>query len=198
VELGRLIYYQLSKLRKNSDELREELDTFIKRTTVLRECAYQHRFIDELLFHVIRNKVRVGAVQANFAVNTGLAFITSNETGRIGKSLAKVLMTNTTSGAATDEYISKYPALEELAAEYGWFKPMLRAIAEELMSGVLYVRARSRDASELRASEANAKEGQAKRAQRRASQAFRCERSGRRRRRCCFCPFYGTGRAKRP
>ncbi|GMI22453.1 hypothetical protein TeGR_g9139 [Tetraparma gracilis] len=144
VELGRLIYYQLSKLRKNSDELREELDTFIKRTTVLRECAYQHRFIDELLFHVIRNKVRVGAVQANFAVNTGLAFITSNETGRIGKSLAKVLMTNTTSGAATDEYISKYPALEELAAEYGWFKPMLRAIAEELMSGVLYgVKARA-------------------------------------------------------
>ncbi|GMI33043.1 hypothetical protein TeGR_g5390, partial [Tetraparma gracilis] len=144
VELGRLLYYQLSKARKNADELREELNTFIERTTVLRECAYKYRFIDELLFHIIRNRQRVGAVQANFTVKTGLAFITSNEAGRIGKSLAMMLMTNTTSGVATEEYIFKYPALEELAAEYRWFKPMLGAIAEELMSTVLYgVKARA-------------------------------------------------------
>ncbi|GMI37485.1 hypothetical protein TeGR_g5057, partial [Tetraparma gracilis] len=144
VELGRLLFYRLSKARKNADELREELNTFIERTTVLRECASKYRFLDELLFHIIRNRQRAGAVQANFAVDTGLAFITSNEAGRIGKSLAMMLMTNTTSGVAAEEYIFKYPALEELAAELRWFKPMLGAIAEQLMSNVLYgVKARA-------------------------------------------------------
>ena len=148
MELGRLLYYQLSKVRKNADELREELNTFIERTTVLRECEYKYRFLDELLFHIIRNKNRVGAVQSSYAVKTKLLSLTSNEAGRIGKSLAMMLMTNTTSGVATEEYIFKYPALEELAAEYRWFKPMLGAIAEELMSTVLYVRARARETSE--------------------------------------------------
>ncbi|GMI41148.1 hypothetical protein TeGR_g7687 [Tetraparma gracilis] len=138
LELGRLLYYQLSKLRKNDDELREELNTFIERTTVLRECEYKYRFLDELLFQIIKNKTRLGAVQSSFTVKTVLASLTSNEAGRIGKSLAMMLMTNTTSGVAAEEYIFKYPALEELAAEYRWFKPMLGAIAEELMSNVLY------------------------------------------------------------
>ena len=73
VQLGRLLCYSLSKVRKNADELREELNTFIERATVLRECAYKHRFLDELLFHIIKNKTKLGAVQSSFTVKTGLA-----------------------------------------------------------------------------------------------------------------------------
>jgi hypothetical protein len=106
---------------------------------VLRECEYKYRFLDELLFHIIRNKNRVGAVQSSYAVKTKLLSLTSNEAGRIGRSLAMMLMTNTNSRAAAEEYIFKYPALEELAAKFRWFKPMLGGIAEELMGNVLYV-----------------------------------------------------------
>jgi hypothetical protein len=193
LELGRLLYYQLSKARKNDDELREELNTFIERTTVLRECEYKYRFLDELLFHILKNKVstphppsppkhrhqpqtqtRVGAVQSNFAVNTKLSSLTSNEAGRIGKSLVMLLMTNPTSGVATDEYVFKYPALEELAAECRWFKPMLVAIAEELMSKIPYVSAGAQEASESsekKGRRSERKEGRAKRAHTKASQA---------------------------
>ncbi|GMI34739.1 hypothetical protein TeGR_g9959 [Tetraparma gracilis] len=144
LELGRLLFYQLSKTRKNADELREALNAFVERTTVLRECAHKYRFIDELLFHIMMNKTKLGAVQDYFSVTAGLASLTSNEAGQIGKSLAMILMASTTSGIAIHTYIFKYPALEELAAEYKWFKPMLGAIAEELMGMVLYgVKARA-------------------------------------------------------
>ena len=171
MELGRLLYYQLSKLRKNADELREELNTFIERTTVLRECAYKHRFLDELLFHIIKNKTKLGAVQSSFTVKTGLASLTSNEAGRIGKSLAMMLMTNTTSGVAAEEYIFKYPALEELAAEYRWFKPMLVAIAEELMKKIPYVSVGAQEASEASEKKDPHKEGRAKRARKEGASA---------------------------
>ena len=168
MELGRILYYQLSKLRKNDDELREELNTFIERTTVLRECEYKYRFLDELLFHIIRNKNRVGAVQSSYAVKTKLLSLTSNEAGRIGRSLAMMLMTNTNSGEATNEYVFKYPALEELAAKYRWFKPMLVAIAEALMRGSRYVRVGAQEESE-----ASEKKGL------RSERTKRGERSGR-------------------
>ena len=41
-------------------------------------------------------------------MNTKLSAITSNEAGRIGKSLVVLLLSNTTADVAVDEYILKY------------------------------------------------------------------------------------------
>jgi hypothetical protein len=55
-----------------------------------------------------------------------------------------VMMANATAAAAVDEFIMTYQALGELDDEYVWFRPMLTAIATELMSAVAWgVKARA-------------------------------------------------------
>jgi hypothetical protein len=96
------------------------------------------RFFDEFLFHILRNQMRTGASQTSFRVTTPLVALTANEAGRIARSFVMVLMASTTGAAATDELIATYPALRELDREYRWFRPMMDAIAIELMSQVAY------------------------------------------------------------
>jgi hypothetical protein len=83
-----------------------------------------------------------GAVQAKFTVETQLVALTSNEAGKIARSLVSILMANATAAAAVDEHIMTFPALGELDREYRWFRPMMEAIATELMDKVAYVRER--------------------------------------------------------
>lgn len=82
--------------------------------------------------------MRHGAVQTTFIVRTPLAALTSNEAVRAARSFAMTLLANATAEAAVDEHICTYPALGELEREYVWFRPMLEAIASELMSKVTY------------------------------------------------------------
>jgi hypothetical protein len=94
--------------------------------------------LDEFLFHILRNKMKVGASQTSFSVNTPLVALTANEAGRIGRSFVMIMMANATGEAAVDELIGNYKALGELESEYSWFRPMMGAIATELMSKVVY------------------------------------------------------------
>ncbi|GMI23643.1 hypothetical protein TeGR_g10659 [Tetraparma gracilis] len=94
------------------------------------------KFFDELLYHVIRNQMRKGAVQTSFAVETPLVALTANEAGRISRSFIVVMMSNATPQSAVDEHIEKFLALRELDREYVWFRPMMEAIAMELMKDV--------------------------------------------------------------
>ncbi|GMI26201.1 hypothetical protein TeGR_g13326 [Tetraparma gracilis] len=95
-------------------------------------------FFDEFLFHIIRNAMKHGAVQAKFTVKTHLVALTANEAGRIARSLVSIIMANATAVAAVDEHILTFPALGELDREYKWFRPMMEAIAAELMGQVAY------------------------------------------------------------
>jgi len=49
-----------------------------------------------------------------------------------------LLMSNATGEAAVDEHIRMFPALGDLDREFNWFRPMMVAIAAELMSKVAY------------------------------------------------------------
>ena len=85
-----------------------------------------------------------GAVQTKFTVKTHLVALTANEAGRIARSFPMVMMANATAEAAVDEFIMTYVALGELDREYVWFRPMLTAIATEVMSAVAWgVKARA-------------------------------------------------------
>jgi hypothetical protein len=102
------------------------------------------RFFDEFLFHIIRNAMKRGAVQTKFTVKTHLVALTANEAGQIARSLVSILMANATAAAAVDEHIMTFPALGELDREFRWFRPMMEAIATELMDRVAYgVKARA-------------------------------------------------------
>jgi hypothetical protein len=94
--------------------------------------------MDEFLFHIIQNKMKLGASQTSFLVQTPLAALTANGAARIAASFTMMLMTNVTAEAAVDELIVTFPALGELDLEYEWFRPMIEAIAVELLSKVAY------------------------------------------------------------
>ncbi|GMI29073.1 hypothetical protein TeGR_g10867 [Tetraparma gracilis] len=116
----------------------------IRTTNVLRSAQAKYRFFDEFLFHIVRNKMKIGASQTSFTVKTPLVALTANEAGRIARSFPAILMANATGEAAVDELIVTYPALRELDREYAWFRSMLVAIATEHMSKVAYgVKARA-------------------------------------------------------
>jgi hypothetical protein len=82
--------------------------------------------------------MKIGANQTSFSVNTPLAALTANEAGLIGRSLVNILMANASGEAAVDQLIGSYTALSELESEFSWFRPMMEAIAVELMSEVAY------------------------------------------------------------
>jgi hypothetical protein len=103
----------------------------------------RHRFFDEFLIYIIRNKMKRSAAQTSFEVNTPLVALTAGQAGRIAKSFVMLLMSNATGEAAVDDLIGNYPALGELDKEYRWFRPMMEAIATQLMSGVAYGQCRS-------------------------------------------------------
>jgi hypothetical protein len=105
---------------------------------VLRAASRKYRFLDEFFVCVLRNKMKRSAVQAAYTVTASLSSITSKEASLIGKSLVGMLLTNQTGSAAIGELILTYPALTELDAEFTWFRPMLVAIADELMGKVAY------------------------------------------------------------
>jgi hypothetical protein len=141
--LGRLLFLKLHPHRQNKDLLNEKVLDIIRMTNVLRSAQAKYRFFDEFLLHIIRNKMKIGASQTSFVVDTPLVALTANEAGRIARSFPMAMMANVTAEAAVDEFILAYSALAELDCEFVWFRPMLSAIAAELMNNVAYVREQS-------------------------------------------------------
>ncbi|GMI27839.1 hypothetical protein TeGR_g635 [Tetraparma gracilis] len=136
--LGRLMFLLLHPHRRNQDTLTEKILDMIRSTNVLRSAQAKYRFLDEFIYHIVRNKMKLGASQTSFVVKTHLVALTANEAGRIARSFPMVMMANTTAAAAVDEFIMTYQALGEIDREYVWFRPMLTAIATELVSAVVW------------------------------------------------------------
>ncbi|GMI24347.1 hypothetical protein TeGR_g5808 [Tetraparma gracilis] len=129
---------KLYQHRDHEHVLRVELTELMATINVLRAASRKYRFLDELFVCVLRNKMKRSANQAAYAVTASLSSITSKEASLVGKSLVGLLMSNQTGSAAVEEFILTYPALTELDAEYVWFRPMMVAIADELMGKVAY------------------------------------------------------------
>ena len=128
-ELGLLLAYSLCPLAKRENELRDALGKIMSRTTVLRASQSKYRIVDELLFHVMRN--RVG--KTSFTVCSTLITLNSSEAAKIGKSLANILLSSTTAEHAVEEWCAQFPAVKELSVEYTWFIPMMENITAKLL-----------------------------------------------------------------
>jgi hypothetical protein len=130
-ELGMIMIHLLYVLRGNEKLLREELFKLVSRVAVLRRAQAKHRYVVELLLHVIRNKY--GTI-GSASPQSRLRQITADEMGGVGKSLANIIMSNVTGDAAVDEWIRGSLPLQEMSAEYSWFRPMMETVAAELLS----------------------------------------------------------------
>ncbi|GMI30812.1 hypothetical protein TeGR_g7222 [Tetraparma gracilis] len=136
--LGQVMFLHLHQHRQNKDLLTQKILDMIRSTNVLRSAQAKYRFVDEFVYHIMRNQMKLGASQTSFVVKTHLVELTANEAGRIARSFPVTMMTNVTAAAAVDQFIMIYQALRELDGEYAWFRPMLTAIATELMSAVAW------------------------------------------------------------
>ncbi|GMI33635.1 hypothetical protein TeGR_g4612 [Tetraparma gracilis] len=113
----KLMDMQLHKHRRNKDLLNEKILDMIRTMDVLRSAQAKYRLFDEFLFHIIRNKMKMGASQTSFVVKTHLVALTANEAGRIARSFPMTMMVNVSAAAAVDEFIVTYQALGELDGE---------------------------------------------------------------------------------
>jgi len=126
-ELGQIIMFKV----KSSHNHNIALNTFIDRTTVLRIAHVKYDWLDELLFHVIKNKVSIPSISKL----PPLASFSREDARKAGRSMGVLLLSNASSEAAVDEFILAVPALAEFAAEFRWFRPFMNAVTREVMSG---------------------------------------------------------------
>jgi hypothetical protein len=86
-----------------------------------------------MMARVLENKLRpIGKVKSR------LCNLSRKEGEKIGAGLAMSLSGNLTSAAAVDEWILKYPALQELDRAENWFRPMMDTVAMRLLSEVAW------------------------------------------------------------
>jgi hypothetical protein len=137
-ELGQLAFYKLYPHHKHNDTLRKEINELISLVSVFRACQAKYGFLDEFLFHIMKNKTKIGAAQTGFNAKTPLAALTTDKAGLIAISFPRLLMTNVNGEGAVDEFVLTFPALGDLDHEYSWFRPAMVAMANDLMSKVAY------------------------------------------------------------
>ena len=52
---------------------------------------------------------------------------------KTGAGFCMILVTNTATETAVDEFCLNYPALSEMSVQYVWFRPMMNVVAQRLM-----------------------------------------------------------------
>ncbi|GMI18901.1 hypothetical protein TeGR_g14830 [Tetraparma gracilis] len=130
-ELGHLLHFHLHLLQ--ADGLRSKIGEMVDDVTVLREAKNEHPWLEVLLVEVMRNRVRVpkGCAKAP-------AEITEEDARKIGRALANALIANVSGEAAVDEWVMTYPALGELEQKYTFMRPMMGAIAGDILAQVAW------------------------------------------------------------
>jgi hypothetical protein len=103
----------------------------IKKYRGLEEITVKYDFFHDMMVRVVQNKLRPAE-----NVSTKLCNVSKKEGRKIGSGLAMSLASSLTAEAAVDEWIGKYPALQELDKEEVWFRPMLDTVALRLLGEV--------------------------------------------------------------
>ena len=67
------------------------------------------------------------------AVSKKIINLSKLEADLIGSGLSLTLLSNTTSDGAVDEWVMRYPALQELDEDAVWFRPMMNTVARRLL-----------------------------------------------------------------
>jgi hypothetical protein len=128
-ELGRFIFHTLSPLLGSPSALRNAITKMLARTAALRSVCDKYSWFEELFYRVIKN-----TVQKAHTVFGSLASYTLDDAKKTGEGFAIILHHSESASDAVDKWISFFPALEEVAIEYSFFRPMMIAIATELLT----------------------------------------------------------------
>jgi hypothetical protein len=94
----------------------------------LKTVLGQHEFLVPMLAKILTNKVRPAKT-----VTKKLAELSADDGGNMGTSFAISLVANADTNSAVGEFIGRYPALKEFAAQHEFFTPMLQVVARRLL-----------------------------------------------------------------
>ena len=95
----------------------------------------QQQQLRPLISQVIINRIESVASTAS-VTNNPLASLTDEDLAVLGQLLAPLLVSESTSVSAVDEWIQRYPALGEFDAAHAWFRPLVYEIAKKLKANV--------------------------------------------------------------
>ena len=101
----------------------------ISNCVILSSLQVEFPWFEVMMEEVLRNKLR----PASNSIATNADCLSTREARRIGGSLAISLATNVTAAGGVDEWILQYRALQELDEKYCWIRPMMNAIAPNLV-----------------------------------------------------------------
>lgn len=143
--LGQLLLHEMEPVRTKSrtDELKFKLNTFVYRTTVLRELTDKHPWFPCMLLHLLQNKPRImsfnlekreqGKNQLSIKKKSLSEFMEKDVT-TTGGAMALILLSNATPDAAVDEWILTFPALCELESSNPFLRPFTNVIVKHLIT----------------------------------------------------------------
>ena len=94
----------------------------------LKELGLLTPEVSSILTACIRNKFRKAP-----DVDTALLRLSSSDGKNIGRGLALALISNTSPETDVDEWIHRYPALQELDRNYSFFPPMMNTLAKRIL-----------------------------------------------------------------
>jgi hypothetical protein len=116
---------------KGETKVGARMRLLFKKYKGLKEIQKKYGFFPGMMTRVVQNKLRSAR-----DVDTKLCNVTSKKGFVIGSGLSMSLASSLTSEAAVDEWIGKYPALQELDRAEVWLRPMLNTVALRLLSEV--------------------------------------------------------------
>ena len=119
----------------NLQELLKVLLMFLNQWSLLRLLIQQQHKLRPLISQVIINRIDVIASTVS-VTNNPLASLTDEDLALLGQLLAPLLVSESTSVSAVDEWIQRYPALGEFDAAHAWFRPLVYEIAKKLKANV--------------------------------------------------------------
>ena len=90
----------------------------------------QHQ-LRPLISQIIINRIDVITSAVSFT-NNSPALLTDEDLSLLGQLLAPLLVSESTSVSAVDEWILKYPVLGEVDVAHAWFRPLVYEIAKKL------------------------------------------------------------------
>jgi hypothetical protein len=128
-ELGKLVFDKFHPLKGKEEALRRAISITMTRVAVLKAAYVNYSWLDELLFHIIRNKVRPA-----FAVSTALVSFAREDAKRAGRSFPLALISNVSAESAVDEWVLALPALGEFEREFPFFRPAMNSLAVEVLA----------------------------------------------------------------
>jgi hypothetical protein len=107
-----------------------------------REIKERWEWFEDMMACVVCNKLQLGV-----SMESKLCNVKKMDGRTMGSGLAQCLALSLTSQTAVDEWIFRYPALQELEKEADWFRATMDTVAQRLLSEVgwgaklrLYVR----------------------------------------------------------